>query len=193
LKGLVAYLGPAGIIAAGMVAWYVVFKNLDVFIWAAVASWNALKAAFKAGTDAIVGYAKAVYDGVKTWLVDKFQAIVEWVNAKIAAIIAAFRAMYMAVSGGSIVPDMVKGIEAEFKKLDRVMVQPVVQATMQTVSEFQGLGAGSPTLSVAAGGASSGASVVNHIYVNGTAEDVARKVAAEILRTVQHGQQLGLA
>jgi hypothetical protein len=36
-----------------------------------------------------------------------------------------------------------------------------------------------------------GASVVNHIYVNGTAEDVARKVAAEIMRTIKAGQQLG--
>lgn len=35
------------------------------------------------------------------------------------------------------------------------------------------------------------ASVVNHIYVNGTAEDVAKKVAAEIMRTVKAGQQLG--
>jgi len=38
-----------------------------------------------------------------------------------------------------------------------------------------------------------GASIVNHIYVNGTAADVARQVAAEIMRTVKAGQQLGSA
>jgi len=37
-----------------------------------------------------------------------------------------------------------------------------------------------------------GTSVVNHIYVNGTAADVARQVAAEILRTVSAGQKLRL-
>lgn len=42
---------------------------------------------------------------------------------------------------------------------------------------------------VVPGGGAAG--VVNHIYVNGTAEDVARKVAAEIMRTVKAGQQLG--
>jgi hypothetical protein len=35
-----------------------------------------------------------------------------------------------------------------------------------------------------------GVSVVNHIYVNGTAADVARQVASEILKTVQQGAQL---
>jgi hypothetical protein len=39
-------------------------------------------------------------------------------------------------------------------------------------------------------GAGSGASIINHIYVNGTAADVARQVAAEILRTIKQGQQL---
>ena len=35
-----------------------------------------------------------------------------------------------------------------------------------------------------------GATVTNHIYVNGTAEDVARKVAAEVLRTVMASTKL---
>lgn len=34
-------------------------------------------------------------------------------------------------------------------------------------------------------------SIVNHIYVNGTAADVARQVASEILRTVKQGTKLG--
>lgn len=190
LAALGPYLGPAGIIAAGIIAWYQVFKNLDVFIWAAKASWDMLTGVFRSAAAAITGYAQQTYEGVKTWLVDRFQAIVAWVQQKIDTIIAAFRAMMMAVSGGSIVPDMVKGIEAEFKKLDRVMVQPVIQATRQTVGEFQGLSAGGPTLLASAGSAAAGGGVVNHIYVNGTAEDVARKVAAEIMRTVKAGSKV---
>jgi hypothetical protein len=38
-----------------------------------------------------------------------------------------------------------------------------------------------------------GVTVTNHIYVNGTAADVAKQVAAEILRTVKQGTKLGSA
>jgi hypothetical protein len=38
---------------------------------------------------------------------------------------------------------------------------------------------------------SSSASVVNHIYVNGTAADVARQVSAEIMKTVKAGTKVG--
>ncbi len=40
------------------------------------------------------------------------------------------------------------------------------------------------------GGGGGSTTVVNHIYVNGTAADVARQVAAEILRTVKQGARL---
>jgi len=159
LKGLVPYLGPAGIIAAGIAAWYQVFKNLDVFIWAAKTAWEALTGAVKSAADSIVGYAKSMYDGIKLWLVDRFQQIVEWVNQKIAAIIAAFQNMMMVVTGGSIVPDMVADIAAEFRKLDAVMVEPTLQATRQVTNQFAAME--SPTLSAASSGGSGASVVVN--------------------------------
>jgi len=194
LTGIMKFLGPAGIIAAGFIAWYQVFKNLDVFIWAAKHAWEMLATAFRTAATAITGSAQAVYDGVKAWLVDRFQAIVDWVQKKIDMIVAAFRAMQQIVTGGSIVPDMMGEIADEFQKLDRVMVQPTIKATQLTVGEFQGMSG--PTLTASAGAASSGGgggAVVNHIYVNGTAEDVARKIADQILRTVMQAAKVGLA
>jgi hypothetical protein len=59
-----------------------------------------------------------------------------------------------------------------------------------TFSLGPGITLGPGAAGIRAGGASS-SSVVNHIYVNGTAEDVARQVAGEILRTVKAGRKLG--
>ena len=55
---------------------------------------------------------------------------------------------------------------------------------------------GHSRITASAGAASSGGgggAVVNHIYVNGTAEDVARKIADQILRTVMQAAKVGLA
>ena len=159
LAALVPYPGPAGIIVAGIGAWYAVFKNLDVFIWAAKTAWDALTGAVKSAADSIVGYAKAMYDGIKLWLVDRFQQIVEWVNQKIAAIVAAFAGMYQVVTGGSIVPDMVRDIADEFRKLDAVMVEPTMQATRQVTNEFANIGA--PVLAPASSSGGGASVVVN--------------------------------
>jgi hypothetical protein len=164
LAALVPFLLPAGAIIVGITAVYLAFKN-----W-----------------DKIVEICANVYNGVKTWLVDKFTAIVDWVQERIKAIIAAFQAMYMAVSGGSIVPDMIEAIGEEFAKLNTVMVRPVLNATSASAGAFAGLAMGA----TGGGGGGGGAAVTNHIYVNGTAEEVARQVAAEILRTVKYGTQL---
>src|SRR6185436_4669953 len=63
LAAVVPFLGPAGIIAAGIGAWFVVFKNLDVFIWAAKASWEVFTGAVKSAASGIVGYAQSMYEG----------------------------------------------------------------------------------------------------------------------------------
>lgn len=56
-----------------------------------------------------------------------------------------------------------------------------------TTVNLHGVEAIVPLKGTALGGTSSGPSVTNHIYVNGTAADVARKIAAEIMRTVKQG------
>jgi hypothetical protein len=199
LGGLVPFLGTAGIIAAGIAAWYVVFKNLDVFIWAAKRGWEMLTDTFRSAASSITGFAQATYEGVYNWLVVKFQGIVEWVNGKIQSIIAAFQSMYMMVSGGSIVPDMVTDIASEFKKLDRVMVQPVVRATTQATSGFADMSAAAPTaggaggLALATGSGGGGMVVYNTFNIVDTEANIARRVSDQITRTIKAATKWGAA
>jgi hypothetical protein len=62
-----------------------------------------------------------------------------------------------------------------------------------TFSLGPGITLGPGAAGIRAGGASTGGSVVNHIYVNGTAEDVARTIADKVLRTVMQTRKLGSA
>jgi hypothetical protein len=79
--------------------------------------------------DTITGIAQRVYEGVKAWLVDKFNAIVDSIKAKVAAVTGFFGDMYDKVIGHSFVPDMVDGIGVHFGRLDQVMVSPAKAAT----------------------------------------------------------------
>ena len=108
------FLGPAGLIAAGAAAVVVAWKN-----W-----------------DQIAGIAQGVYQGVKTWLVDAFAAVVESVRQKIEAVTGFFKGMYDKVVGGSYVPDMMIRIEQEFGKLHTIMVAPAVLASQQVSAAF---------------------------------------------------------
>lgn len=162
LTALGALLTPAGLIIAGAAAVYLVFRN-----W-----------------DKIVDIARSVYEGIKTWLVDRFSAIVASVTAKIDAIIAKFRAMMMAVTGGSYVPDMVAGIAQEFGKLDRVMVRPAVEAAGAVTGAMGGLAG--PSLATAG----SGVAVNNVFHLVDTESNLARRVGDEIARSVLQGRKL---
>lgn len=96
-----------------------------------------------------VGALKAVaalVQGVKQWLQDKLGAIFNWVGKKIQQVTGFFFDMYDAVVGNSYVPDMVDGIDVEFKRLQGVMVEPakratasVTEATRQMAQDVMGL------------------------------------------------------
>lgn len=79
------------------------------------------------------------YNAVKTWLLDRFTGIVDGIKGKIDAVTGFFNNMYMAVVGGSIVPDMINGIASEFGRLGSVMVEPTGLATGGVQGLFSGL------------------------------------------------------
>lgn len=86
--------------------------------------------------DEITQIASAAYNGVKTWLLDRFQAVVDGIKGKVDAVTGFFRDMYTAVVGNSFVPDMIAGIGAEFGRLGDVMVTPAQGATAITEGLF---------------------------------------------------------
>lgn len=117
LSAIGVLLGPAGLVVAGIVGIVAVWKN-----W-----------------DAIAGFVRGVYEAVKTWMVDKFNAIVESIRAKVNAVTGFFADMYDKVVGHSYVPDMIARIGQEFGTLQGVMVGPTQAATTSVSGLFSGL------------------------------------------------------
>jgi hypothetical protein len=160
-SAILPFLGPVGLIAAGVTAVVLVWKNWDSIVeivtnvYTAIKTWLVDKFAelvpmVKAAIVSMVtGFvemhvkvleiAAAIYTGVKTWLVDKFAAIVDWVKEKVGAITGFFKNMYTAVVGESYVPDMIQGIAAQFAQLGEGMVKPGEQATTRVSDAFKQL------------------------------------------------------
>lgn len=88
----------------------------------------------------IAGYVRDLYTGVKTWLLDKLDAVWKWVVDKITWVKDAFFTLYDAVVGHSYIPDMVDGIALHMARLDAVMVNPAKKATERTKQAFKQLG-----------------------------------------------------
>jgi hypothetical protein len=101
-----------------------------------------LSGIWTAARDAVVGIVTAMYNGIKTYLVDKFTAIVDSIKKKIDAVTGFFNDMYEAVVGSSFVPDMVDGIAEEFGRLDGVMVDPARSATEAVQGAFENMFSG---------------------------------------------------
>ncbi len=87
--------------------------------------------------DKITAIVKNLYTAVKTWVLDKLNAVWEGVKAKIDAVKGWFFGLYDAVVGHSYVPDMVDEIAAQMARLDKAMVQPAQAATSAATQAFQ--------------------------------------------------------
>jgi len=166
VAGLVSILGSTGIGAAlvsagtAIAAFIASIGLIPIAIAAAVAAVVYIGVQIYKNWDAIKNYTKQLYEGIKYWLVDQFMGLVNKIRGISEYIIGIFRMMYQAVVGGSIIPDMISGIAAEFNKLDTVMVDPVREAARAAVKEFGNItGTGLTTGFTGAG--SRGGTVIN--------------------------------
>lgn len=103
---------------------------------AAVRHWDEIKAS----ADRVVGFMSNLYQGVKTWISDKLNAVWDGLRAKIDAAKGWFFGLYDAVVGHSYIPDMVDEIGQHMARLDANMVQPVAAATDAARQAFEALG-----------------------------------------------------
>jgi hypothetical protein len=117
LPTMVPFLVPLAAIATAVGAVYLAWKN-----W-----------------DKITAIVKAVYTGIKTWLVDKFGGIVDSIKDKVDSVTGFFKSMWDKVVGHSYVPDMVDEIGVQMARLDSVMVAPVLGATSKAAEAFREL------------------------------------------------------
>lgn len=82
---------------------------------------------------------RALYDGVKTWIWDRLNAIWEGVKTKIDTVKGWFFGLYDAVVGHSYIPDMVDEIGQNMARLQSLMVDPARAATTTTREAFRNL------------------------------------------------------
>lgn len=82
--------------------------------------------------------AKDIYEGVKTWLVDKFeQNILGPIENTVNSINDKFTWLYDKVVGNSSVPDLVEGIAFWFAKLPEVALEPTNKTIDQIEKRFE--------------------------------------------------------
>jgi hypothetical protein len=96
---------------------------------------DVLPAAFRATIET----AKQWYTDIKTWLYDKFAALVDQIIGLPGKVSAAFGAMYDAVVGHSYVPDMINAIDRQFGRLPNVMVNPALDAVQAVMGGYEKL------------------------------------------------------
>jgi hypothetical protein len=112
----IAFLGPQGLIALAVIALGLVWLK-----------WG----------DQISAIVQKVYTAVKTWLVDKFTAVVNSIKGAVQSVGDKFKWLYDTVVGHSWVPDMITAIGSEFGKLAGNMVSPTASATNAVSGLFQ--------------------------------------------------------
>lgn len=88
----------------------------------------------------VVSFVRQTYEGVRTWLLDRFSALVRGIGEKVGQVTGFFRDMYIAVVGNSYVPDMVREIgDWMGGRLQQAMVNPALDAVGETTSAFGGM------------------------------------------------------
>lgn len=121
LAGLVVALSPVLVplaaVAAAVGAVYLAWKNWDM----------------------IGPILAKLYNGVKTWLVDKLGKVWEALKSKIKAVGQWFFELYDAVVGHSYVPDMVDEIGENMARLDKLMVDPAQKSTQKAGDAFRAM------------------------------------------------------
>ena len=127
--------GAAGLSAAFGAVAAVLTGPVIAAIAAVVAAAAGVYYAFK-NWDQIAGFVQGVYTAIKTWLVDRFQALVASIMAPIQTIVAGFKSLYDKVVGHSYVPDLVNGIADQFGRLPDVMTRPAQAAAAETTAAF---------------------------------------------------------
>ena len=87
----------------------------------------------------VIASTKALYQGIKTWLQDKLQAVWDWLGKKIELAKKQFFDLYDAVVGHSYIPDMVDEIGVQMRRLDAEMVKPIEKAVKKGTEAFRQL------------------------------------------------------
>jgi TP901 family phage tail tape measure protein len=157
IGALLAMLGPfltvIGLLAKGLplvAAGFTAIKTAILLLsgpvgWAIGAAALITIAWLKWGDD-IKRIVRETVEKVQEWLGGRLSAIADRVGGTIDRVIAPFKKMYDLVVGNSYVPDMMKEIESEFKKLEEIMVRPAELAADKVAAAMMRMQLAGPQL-----------------------------------------------
>lgn len=137
---LVTLLGGAGGLSAALAAAGAALATFALPIAAVVAAVVGVYLAFK-HWDQITEFVAGVYNAIKTYLVDKFTALVSSIMGPINAVIGGFQKLWEKVVGHSYVPDMVNTIAEQFGRLPGEMTGVAQAETTATTAAFAAMAA----------------------------------------------------
>ncbi|HUU98341.1 MAG TPA: hypothetical protein VM487_21625, partial [Phycisphaerae bacterium] len=86
--------------------------------------------------DSIIAIVKAVYEGVKTWLVDRFMGVVNKIKGAVDSVIGIFSNLKDRLVGHSIVTDTATAIIAEYNRMRKGMTSLSEEAAKEVAKAF---------------------------------------------------------
>ena len=110
------------------------WQNALVAIDAGVAATGKAIGEFK---DKVIGFARDIFNGIKTWLVDKLTAVWNAVGEKLEMVAGFFKGLFDKVVGDSIIPDMVTGIDHAMTVMEDSMIQAATRARLGVQLQFE--------------------------------------------------------
>jgi TP901 family phage tail tape measure protein len=138
-----AILGPIGLVVAaigGVSAAIVVWREDLNEIATFVIEWvGTILSKYTLLSDESIKIITGMMTGIKDNFFRGLDVIADFAEEKIDSITGFFKGMWDKVTGNSYVPDMMDDIEAEFRRLESIMVDPARIATDQVAEGFRGL------------------------------------------------------
>lgn len=137
-----AFMAALAVITAPMLVAGAIVAGVVAALTLIVVYWQNLKALgttlWSGLTTTIVGSARAIYDGIMEWLVNRTEAIASKVQGFAVKLAAPFEWLADHLVGHSVIPDMVKDIGDHMSLLDTRMGSPARIATTNTLQMFRG-------------------------------------------------------
>lgn len=130
LKNLIPMIGHFGKALLGLLANPIIL-GAAVLIGGIYLAWK--------NWDKIEPVLRNLYTAVKTWLLDKLGAIMDWVVDKVKKVENGFAWLYDKVVGNSWIPDLVDEVGQHMGRLQALMVDPAEKATQKTNEAFRAL------------------------------------------------------
>lgn len=113
--------------------WLAAISGAVALAYAAWENWDKIRPII----DRTIGWVKDLFQGVQLWLGQKLARVVGTVTKTVEAMVAPFKAAYIAIVGNSYVPDTIDGIRDEFARLGDVMVKPAQKGTQKAIEAFE--------------------------------------------------------